>query len=73
MRPGVFPANKAYRVCAAGAGLATMEAEPPARTSSINAWLGVLVALLAQSLVWIVGPAEAPEIELAEVERAPML
>jgi hypothetical protein len=39
----------------------------------MNAWLGVLVAFLARALAWIVGPAEAPEIELAEVEQARML
>jgi hypothetical protein len=39
----------------------------------MNAWLGVLVALLARSLAWMVGPAEAPEIDLAEVEQAGML
>jgi hypothetical protein len=73
MKPGTYPANNAYRVCAFGSGLAAMEARPPSRTSTMNAWLGVLVALLAQSLAWIVGPAEAPEIELAEVEQTRIL
>jgi hypothetical protein len=39
----------------------------------MNAWLGLLVALLARALAWTVGSAEAPEIELAEVEQARML
>ncbi|HYA02206.1 MAG TPA: hypothetical protein VEI04_03745 [Syntrophobacteria bacterium] len=69
----MFLTNKAYRVSAAGAGLATVEAKPAARTSAMNAWLGVLVALLARSLAWMIGSAEAPEIELAEVEQARML
>jgi hypothetical protein len=73
MRPGAYPVSEPYRVCAPGAGLATAEAKPLARTSPMNAWLGVLVALLARSLAWMVGPAEAPEIELAEVEQAGML
>jgi hypothetical protein len=73
MRPGAYPPSKPYRVCAPGAGLATAAAKPLSRTSPMNAWLGVLVALLARSLAWMVGPAEAPEIELAEVEQAGML
>jgi hypothetical protein len=30
--------------------------------------MGIIVPVLAELLAWIIGPAEAPEIDLAEVE-----
>ncbi len=73
MKPNTYPADEAYRVRAFESWLATGKAKPSSRTGAMHAWLGVVVALLARLLAWMVGPAEAPEIELAEVEQARML
>jgi hypothetical protein len=73
MRPGAYLSSEPDPVSPPRAGLATVDGKPRFRTGPVSAWLGACVALLAQSLAWMVGPAEAPEIELAEVEQARLL
>jgi hypothetical protein len=68
MRPKTCRVAKIPFTGAVGTGSTTLRGEPSGCTGSVSACVGIIVFALAELLAWIIGPAEAPEIDLAEVE-----
>ena len=68
MRPKTYRAAKIPFTVAVGTESTTLRGEASGCTGSVSPCVGIIVFVLAELLAWIIGPAEAPEIDLAEVE-----
>jgi len=51
-----------------GTGCPAVRGEASGGTGLVSAFVGIVFFVLAEFLAWVIGPAEAPEIDLAEVE-----
>ena len=68
MRPKTYRAVRIPFTGAVGTECTTSGGEASCCTGSVSFCVGIIVFVLAELLAWIIGPAEAPEIDLAEVE-----
>jgi len=68
MRSKTYRAAKIPFTGAVGTGCTTLRSEASGGNGPVSACMGIIVLVLAELLAWIIGPAEAPEIDLAEVE-----
>ena len=68
MRPKTYRAVRIPFTGAVGTECTTLRGEASGCTGPVSACVGIIVLVLAELLAWIIGPAEAPEIDLAEVE-----
>jgi hypothetical protein len=53
---------------AVGIGSPAAREEASGGTGPVDACAGIVVFVLVELLAWVIGSAEAPEIDLAEVE-----
>jgi hypothetical protein len=51
-----------------GTGCPAVRKEASGGNARVSVYVGLVVLVLAEFLAWVIGPVEAPEIDLAEVE-----
>jgi len=68
MRPKTYRAAEIPLAGTFGTGCPAVRGEASNDNGPMSACVGIVVFVLAELLAWIIGPAEAPEIDLAEVE-----
>jgi hypothetical protein len=68
MRPETYRAANIPLTGTVGTGCPAVRGEASAGNGPVSACVGIVVFVLAELLAWVIGPAEAPEIDLAEVD-----
>lgn len=68
MRPKTYRVAKMPSTGAVRTGRAAVRGENSGGNGLVTTCVGIVVFVLAEFLAWIIGPGEAPEIDLAEVD-----
>ena len=68
MRAEMYRAANSPLTGTIGTGRPAVRGEGSNGNGPVSACAGIVIFVLAELLAWVIGPAEAPEIDLAEVE-----